>query len=48
MIAKLVRALFGSQLVGHCLRCKKPLDPLDIGASKGVCLPCRLDPGRSL
>jgi hypothetical protein len=48
MFAKLARALFGSQPDGQCVRCKQTLDPRDIGASKGVCLPCRLDPGRTL
>ncbi len=48
MITKLVRALFGSEAGSHCRRCKEPLHPHDeVGAKEGVCLPCRLDPGRT-
>jgi hypothetical protein len=48
MITKLVRALFGSEAGRHCRRCMEPLHPHDpVGANEGVCLPCRLDPGRA-
>jgi hypothetical protein len=47
MITKLVRALFGSEAGTHCRRCMEPLHPHDpVGTNEGVCLPCRLDPGR--
>jgi hypothetical protein len=48
MLNKLARTLFGLELAGRCRRCREPLHPHDdVGASEGVCLPCRLDPGRA-
>jgi hypothetical protein len=48
MVNKLVRALFGSEAGKRCRRCREPLHPNDeFGVSEGLCLPCRLDPGRA-
>ena len=47
MVSKLVRTLLGLDGGTHCRRCREPLHPSDgYSASEGVCLPCRLDPGR--
>jgi hypothetical protein len=48
MITKLARALFGSgsETSARCRLCREPLDSRDVAEVEGVCLPCRLEPGR--
>ncbi len=48
-VYRVVRSLFSVEAGRSCRRCHDPIPPNDaFGLSEGVCVPCRLDPGRAL